>query len=277
MDEKNPSSAPSDGAPAEVADEAERPSQPSAEKELLLPDSGPSSWNPKNVLRMIGWAFAFGILADVVAKGLDAWYLAARVPGPVTWTLWYEAWMARVHPLMSALVSGGVASLSVFLAATVDPPAKIARLLWPFGDASRKWALIVAGWVWGAVISYAAWAGKGVFPGPLMLLGDVVGSRIGGRFAVPTLVWATGHYVRFHKGSRRIRRLRESLQREAARDVLVGANLFGLAAARFSARIFEKIGIRGEEELVELIARFADWLAHLIARFIDWLTHTGSL
>ena len=95
-----------------------------------------------------------------------------------------------------------------------------------------------------------------------MLLGDVIGSRIGSRLAVPAFVWLSGHYVKVRKDSRRIRQLRESLQRQATQDVLAGANLFGLAAARFTARIFEKIGIRGEEQLQELVTAFVQWLTH---------------
>lgn len=267
MEEKKSSpEAASNGAPqaeVEEADEAERSSQPGTEG---TPDTGPASWNPVNVMRVMSWALVFGILADVVAKGLDTWYLAAREPGPISWALWYKVWMERVHPVKSALVSGGVASLSVFLMAKVNPPEKIARLLSLFRPEPYKWALVLAIWSWAAVISYAAWAGKGVYPGPLMLLGDVMGSRWGASLAIPAFVWLTGYYVRVRKDSRKIRQLRESLRSEATRDVLVGANLFGLAAARFSARIFEKIGIRGEEELAELVARA-----------IEWLTHTGSL
>lgn len=260
MDEKP---FPRDGAREEVVGDAERPSQPDAE---AVADTGPASWSAANVLRVMGWALVFGILADVVAKGLDTWYLAARVPGPVSWELWYKVWMVRVHPVKSALVSGGIAALSVFLMAKVNPPEKLAQLLSFFRPEPFKWATTLAIWSWATVISYAAWAGKGVYPGPLMLFGDVVGSRWGARLAVPTFVWLAGYYVRVRKDSRKIRRLRESLQSEAARDVLAGANLFGLAAARFSARIFEKIGIRGEEELQQLVTSF-----------IQWLTHTGDL
>jgi hypothetical protein len=206
------------------------------------------------------------VIADVLSKAVDGWYMAVRESGELLpgWSLFHVKW-TRVSPVLSAYVSGTIPMVALVMTYRYNPPRALAHALaWLLRRKSGKWHERLGWFAWACFISYAAWYLKGVRPGALMLLGDVGGSYAGARLGVPLLLALSGWYLRVRPGSRWVSQWRPSLQQTATQDALIGANVFGLAAARIMARLFEKVGIRGEQELEQALKAVFERLAELI-------------
>lgn len=257
-DSEEPPSGGSDAPEAEVAASAERSTQLGVQRR--------PKWETANVEQALIVVLVIATVADVLSKAVDAWYMAVREAAPLTLALWYEKWTSGVSPLMSAYISGTIPIVAVLLTYWINPPRVIARAVAkPLRREPGKWAERLGWFAWACFVSFSAWHLKGAQPSLLMLLSDVTGGYVGARLGVPLLLALSGWYLRVRPGSNWVSQWRPSLQQTAAQGALIGANVFGLAAARVTARLFEKVGIRGEQALEEALRPTLEWLAKVIA------------